>query len=95
MRGHPESDQSAVDATDVERLAGEILRYLSTHREAADTAEGIARWWIKRQRLEDTVARVQVALDRLVERSLVEPHASAAGGTRYQLRGLRSAVGEG
>jgi hypothetical protein len=76
-----ESEQSQVD-----RLAGEILRYLREHPHASDNAEGIAKWWIKRQRLEETLERVQQALDRLVARSLVEPHPSAGGGIRYALR---------
>lgn len=79
-----ESEQSQVD-----RLAGEILRYLREHPHASDNAEGIAKWWIKRQRLEETLEQVQRALDRLVARSLVEPHPGAGGGTRYMFRADR------
>jgi hypothetical protein len=78
----------------VDSLAGEILRYLREHPNASDNAEGIAKWWIKRQRLEETLEQVQAALDRLVARSLVEPHASPVGGTRYVLRpGARARQG--
>jgi hypothetical protein len=70
----------------VDALAGEILRYLHAHTSASDTTEGIARWWIKRQRLEDTVTRVQFALDRLVADALVEPRLTRAGQTLYLLR---------
>lgn len=75
------------DACDLDALAGEILRYLREHRQAADTPEGIARWWIKRQRLEDSILRVQSALNLLVERSLVRSRANAAGARVYSLSG--------
>lgn len=74
------------DEDDVDALAAEILRYLHAHRSAADTSEGIARWWIKRQRLEDTLVRVESALDRLVADSLVEPRQTSTGQTLYLLR---------
>jgi hypothetical protein len=72
---------------DLARLSAEILRYLESHRDAADTVEGIARWWIKRQRLEDTLRQVQWALDRLVADARIEVRVSPAGRTLYQLRG--------
>jgi hypothetical protein len=80
---------------DVDALAGEIFRYLQAHRSAADTSEGIARWWVRRQRLEDTLARVESALDRLVADSLVEPRLTSAGQTLYLLRKDRLDPGEG
>jgi Fe2+ or Zn2+ uptake regulation protein len=81
-------EQDAQDKQ-VDRLAAEILRYLRGHPHASDSVEGIAQWWIKRQRLEETLDQVQQALDRLVARSLVQSHTSAAGGTRYSLRADR------
>jgi hypothetical protein len=72
---------------DVESLAREILRYLETHGEAADTVDGIARWWIKRQRLEETRWRVQRALDYLVGEARVQFKVSPAGQTLYMLAG--------
>lgn len=84
----------------MDALAGEILRYLQTHQTASDTAEGIVRWWIKRQRLEDTLVRVQAALDRLVADAVVVPRLTPAGRTLYLLRqdgpnGADSGAGEG
>ena len=84
MRPRPPSeDLCTCGATDVDALADEILRYLRGHGHAADTPEGIARWWIKRQRLEDSLVRVQRALDLLVSRSLVDVRRTPAGVTRY------------
>lgn len=80
---------------EIETLAGEILRYLQAHRSASDTSEGIAHWWIKRQRLEDRLIRVESALASLVARSLVEPRLTAAGQTLYLLRQDRLGPGGG
>ena len=69
--------------TDVAAVADEILRYLRSHVSASDTAEGIARWWLGRQRLEDSLVLVEAALERLVDAALVERHKGPAGPVRY------------
>lgn len=71
--------------TDLDTLAGEIQRYLLAHRDAADTRQGIALWWIKQQRLAETQARVQGALDLLVARSEIVAQRTAAGVVLYRL----------
>jgi hypothetical protein len=57
------------DATDT--LVREVMTYLSMHPDAADTVEGILRWWLTRVRVEEAAADVQRALDMLVERRVV------------------------
>jgi hypothetical protein len=52
-------------------VAIEIVRYLSTHREAADTVGGAARWWLSRQPSQATVER---AMEMLVASGAVERH---------------------
>jgi hypothetical protein len=55
-------------ATDEEKLdliAREIARYLAEHPAAADSADGIRRWWLLRQRFDEAAEQVQRALDRL------------------------------
>ena len=49
-------------------IASIIERYVQDHPHAADTPEGICRWWVARQRFEDSVEDVRKALDYLVER---------------------------
>jgi hypothetical protein len=71
----------------VDTVAQEILRYLREHPAASDTNEGIAQWWLQRQRLEDALATVQSALDRLVEKGELEARVDARGQARYQLAG--------
>lgn len=80
--------------TDVDRLAGEILRYLRHHSSASDTAEGITQWWIKRQRLEDTLIWVQSALDRLVAESRLETRTTLDGRLLYLLSTKSTDSGE-
>ena len=47
-------------------IAQEILAYLVKRPQAQDTVEGIARWWILQQRIEQHVEDVEDALNRLV-----------------------------
>ncbi len=71
------------DETEVIRVANEIKRYLGVHPEGADTAEGIAKWWLPRQRLEESAFLVRQALDYLVAESLIERKANRSGGHLY------------
>jgi hypothetical protein len=86
MGDHAESPASCpCTRGDADALAAEILRYLQAHRAASDTVEGIARWWIKRQRLEDTLERVQSALDLLVADARLVTRESPSGRVLYRL----------
>jgi hypothetical protein len=48
-----------------------ILRYLSEHPDAADTAAGIRQWWLLHENEERSAKEVQEALDLLVARGLI------------------------
>ena len=48
-------------------LAEELLRYLARHPGAADTVEGIQRWWLPGSVAAHRSADVEAALERLVE----------------------------
>jgi hypothetical protein len=67
-------------------LSKVILRYLDTHADAADTAEGISQWWVTRQRYEDSKAAVERALAELVEQNLVKRSTLADGTVIYSRR---------
>lgn len=47
-------------------VADAIKCYLDAHPNAADSVEGIAHWWLTRQRFEDATEVVEEALERLV-----------------------------
>lgn len=53
-----------------------ILRYLSSHPDAADTSEGIAKWWMPAERGADPEA-VLSALARLEAQGLVHRRTNA------------------
>jgi hypothetical protein len=60
------------DEPDITLIANEIRRYLQSHPQAADSIEGVARWWLMRQRLEESRDRVERALESLVAEGVVE-----------------------
>jgi len=41
-----------VDDDAIDTLAREVAAYLATHPDAADTVDGISRWWLTRMRVE-------------------------------------------
>jgi hypothetical protein len=63
-----EEDASANRAGEIARS---VLRYLEAHPEAKDTLEGIARWWLERERSERLLAEVERAVALLLSRDLV------------------------
>jgi len=67
----------------VAEIAGEISRYLAKRPNAADSVEGIRRWWLLRQRYEDSAQLVQEALERLLQEGVVSQRVSADGSVLY------------
>ena len=55
----------------LESVVAAIEAYLERHPDAADSAEGISRWWLARDGLDPCVEVVQAALSRLLERGVV------------------------
>lgn len=62
----------------VETIVQEILAYLERNPQAADTAEGIERWWLHGTR-DHSSALVAHALEILVARGDIERFRSAHG----------------
>jgi hypothetical protein len=60
-----------LDDTDA-KIAGEIVRYLIRHPNAADSIDGIMQWWIPRQRYEESRATVERALAELERRGVMK-----------------------
>jgi hypothetical protein len=50
----------------VEAVATAIMDHLQSHPLAADSADGVARWWLGPAHASVTLAQVECALDRLV-----------------------------
>ncbi len=49
-----------------------IKRYLTVHQEAADTAEGIAKWWLRNSGLNASEEETTVAMKSLIAQGLVQ-----------------------
>jgi hypothetical protein len=74
------SGQAAVD---VEEL---VLAYLHRHPAAADTLEGIVRWWLPLQRREDEREHVAAALQALVRSGALRRDVLPDGRELYALQ---------
>ncbi len=71
----------------IRETARAIEQYLLQHPRAADSLEGIAGWWLARQRIENELEVVRAALLRLADEGvIVEVDAGRAAGPIYRLR---------
>lgn len=64
-------------------MAKEIESYLTRHPNAADSAEGVMRWWLSQQRYEETIQLVQKALELLVAQGHIEKSVTPGGKAVY------------
>lgn len=62
-------------------LEEQILHYMELHPHAADTAEGIATWWLKHNRVK--LSQVQAAVENLVKRNMAIRRKSPDGHILY------------
>ena len=62
-----------------------ILRYLTAHVDAMDTAVGIAEWWLREERRDVSVAAVERVLQELTERGVLQRFGSGTE-ARYRLK---------
>jgi hypothetical protein len=68
---------------EIKKLAEEIADYLSERDSAADTIDGITRWWLLQQRLIEARRRVVLAMNYLYEKGLVTARTLPDGETLY------------
>jgi FAD/FMN-containing dehydrogenase len=68
---------------DIKELAHEIERYLRERGQAADTIEGITRWWLMRQRLQEAQKNVAQAMEFLSIQGLVKIRKLPDGAVLY------------
>lgn len=60
----------------VESVAQEIRSYVEGRRNVAETVEGVANWWLARQRFEDSLEIVRAALEYLVKEGVLKKRVS-------------------
>ena len=73
------------------RVTRAIEDYFASHPDAADSADGIARWWLVGEGIVATAEEVRMALGVLVERGLVLPQRMPDGRLIYHWGGCRGA----
>ncbi len=61
------------------KLAREIGLYLTNHPRAADTLEGIVKWWLVKTRYEFWSKKVKRALDKLIAEGVVKAERNIDG----------------
>jgi len=71
--------------TVVTEVAEQILRYLETNPAASDTLEGVAKWWLMRQRLTESITLVEGALTLLKDKGLIVERRNADGRLLYMV----------
>jgi hypothetical protein len=65
-------------------VTDDILRYLHSHPNAADTLEGILNWWLPRQQRETERERVEQALEYLITQGHITKQTLAEGTILYR-----------
>lgn len=78
MLTHDDKSNAEVDG-----IARAIERYLAKHPNAADSLEGIRRWWLLRQRYEESAQQVQEALEQLLREGVVSKRVLSDGQVLY------------
>lgn len=81
------------DDEQVQALARGIERYLEQHPNAADSLEGIQRWWLGRQRYAEDTLKVERALERLIAKRIVARRILPDGKAVYSGRKTESNQG--
>ncbi len=66
----------------VRLVAERICRYLESRPNALDSLDGILRWWLLKQKLEESTELVQAAMDYLVSSGVVD-QIDSSGRTFY------------
>lgn len=70
----------------VNSIANEILDYLELHPNSVDNIDGIAKWWLKRQRYEEALTNVQLAVGLLLAEGKMEKIVISQGNVIYSAR---------
>lgn len=71
--------------TDTQDVAREILQYLQRFPNAAETLEGIASWWVPRQRIYESREVVERAVRLLVDQGRLRVTQVVGGVEMYRL----------
>jgi len=70
---------------EVEMVEQEILVYLRSSATASDTLDGIASWWLMKQRISEKLILVEKALEQLEMKGSIKSEENELTGKRYYL----------
>jgi Fe2+ or Zn2+ uptake regulation protein len=79
------SNEQAAENGREKQLEQAVVSYLHEHPHAMDTLEGIAEWWIMRQKVRVDIETLTRALERMTDRGLLERIGSGES-ARYRLK---------
>lgn len=85
LRRTPSNCVKAPPVCRLSPVALQILQYLEAHRDARDTLEGIAEWWLLEQRIRQVIVEVKQAMAELLEQGLVRESIGRDGRVHYQI----------
>lgn len=74
------------DEKQVLKVANEIKRYLHACPTASDSLDGIAGWWLVRQRINENLKLVEKALESLKAEGFIEANSDQFSDTVYSLK---------
>lgn len=75
---------------EIRKIADEITQYLDQHADAADTASGIAHWWLHVQKSEVPLENLYAAMELLVSSGVLQSREAPGNRTVYS----RARVGD-
>lgn len=71
------------EIVNVMHIAHEIEKYLQDHPKAADSLEGITKWWLSRIHVEETTEVIKKALEVLEQQGIVTKTVSVSSRDIY------------
>lgn len=77
-----------LDMTSADGPEQQILGYLKGHGLAGDTVEGIAKWWLMRHRVEESVLLIKRTLEVLKTKGIILERRLPDGNCLYSLNHL-------
>ena len=62
-----------------------IISYLHKHPDAGDTLEGITRWWLGFEKIDESVKDVSIVIEGLIKKGLVKKEELQGGKVFYKI----------
>jgi hypothetical protein len=84
-----------IDLTEKEqKIAQLLINFMQNNPEAKHTAEGIARWWILQQKLEDELEVIEKVIECLTDEGIIEKIEFSDGDAYYRYKPDKSKINQ-